>query len=456
MDIPQIFCIPIKNKYLVHAPLHNLTALVNHQALSQIRSGLKTGTKSAAPLQSILERLRTQVIPTPTPRTGPVQTPLFLGIIPTRGCNMACHYCDFAAPKRNSPIMSLDTARQAIDAYFKLLCESGEHHAEVHFFGGEPFFAEKVIHFAVEYARWCAEQHDSCIRFEATSNGLYNANRCQWIADNFDTIVLSLDGPPDIQDCHRPGANGRSTANIIIRNAKIFSDGSVELVIRICVTSETVRRLPEIANWITQEFRPSTVCMETLSLSHNAEIVNFTPPDPWVFARNFDIASRILEEAGIEIIISTADTSNLRLSFCPVGKDALIVSPDGTINACYLLEKDWVNRGLDMRLGQVNGNQFTLSNDAVKRVRQLTVDQRSLCANCLCRFYCAGGCHINHETALPAGHYDHLCIQTRAITIARLLRGMGQHSLANEWLNNLDDLEKSVLQANDRLMAKEN
>jgi uncharacterized protein len=453
MEYADIFCVPIKEKYLIHAPLHRLTALVNSHAVSQIRDALQHKTPVAGSLSSLVHQLQTPVFPYPSPRDNPELSPLFLGLIPTRGCNMGCHYCDFAAPKQDSPVMSLEMARNAIDAYFHLLSESGNRHAEVHFFGGEPFFADRVIHFAVEYARWRADQNQFSVRFEVTSNGLYNTNRCQWIADHFDTIILSLDGMPDIQDRHRPGINGRSTADIIVRNAKIFSDNSIELVIRVCVTSETVERLPEIAHWIAQEFRPSTVCVETLSLSHNAEVINFTPPDPLIFAHCFDAAAHILRQAGIETVISTADTSNPRSSFCPVGKDALIVTPDGAVNACYLLEKDWVNRGLDLQLGKIDGQRFMLADEAVTRARHLTVDHRSLCSNCLCRFYCAGGCHVNHYTEVPAGQYDDQCIQTRAITFTRLLRGMGQDDLADQWLNSTVEIKESVMQKNDHLVA---
>lgn len=446
MNLEDIFFIPVSEKFILYAPLHRLTALVNRQALEQIRGGNETSA-----LRPLFERLYAQDIPTPTSRTGIVNQPLFLGLISTRGCNMSCRYCDFAAPKQDSPTMSLDMARDAVDAYFDLLGETDNQQAEIHFFGGEPFLAENVIHFVVEYAQFLASQRHLALRFEATSNGLWNTNRCRWIADTFDTIVLSLDGPPDIQNYHRPGINGNAAADIIIRNARMLSDSPMELVIRACITDRTVNRMPEIARWISQEFRPSTVCFETLSLSHTAEMVDFAPPDPWAFARNFDQASQILRGSGIETVISTADLRAPRTSFCPVGKDALIVSPDGAVDACYLLQKDWELSGLDMRLGSLRDGQFDLSPEAIQRVRHLNVDNKPLCDDCLCRYSCAGGCHVNHDTAKPAGQYDDQCILTRIITVAQLLRQIGQGALADSWLADQAALEHTVWHANDRL-----
>jgi uncharacterized protein len=451
----DIFAVPVGKKFLFYAPLHQLTALVNLSALHAIRDALLTGDSAPPGLQPIIERLRTPPIPVPTARTGPLTTPLFLGIISTRGCNLACRYCDFAAPKSNSEVMDLALARRAVDSYLNLVCEAGNRNAEVHFFGGEPFYAETVIHFVVEYAASQAAALGLTVRFEATTNGLYNTTRCRWIADHFDAIVLSLDGTPDIQECHRPSLNGHKTADIIVRNARILSEGSVELILRSCITRDTVQRMPEIARWIGREFRPSTVCFETLNASPLSEAAHFAPPDPWEFAQNFDAAAGILQAYGIETVMSSADLRTCRASFCPVGKDALIVSPDGAVDACYLLKKDWEKSGLDLRLGRLNGKGFEIDPAALQSVRDLTVHQKPLCADCFCRYHCAGGCHVNHSTAAAPGEFDNLCVQTRLITIATLLRQIGQHALADAWLGDRDALEAAVWQKTDRLCIEE-
>lgn len=441
----NIFAVPVSGKYLVHAPLHRLTALVNHQAARAIRDGLTTGIPAAGPVGALTVELACPV-PAPTARHGDL-APLFLGLIPTRGCNMACRYCDFAAPKRGSPVMPLATARAALDAYFQLDIPA----PEVHFFGGEPFYAEPVVRFAVEYAALRAAEAGKTVRFEVTTNGLYSAGRCRWTADTFDTVVLSLDGLPDEHDLHRPALNGRGTSGVVIRSARILSEGTAELVLRACVSEQTAPRLPAFARWIGRELRPSTVCLEPLSESPLSRAAGLQPPDPWAFARYFDQAALILAEYGIQTVLSSADLRAPRASFCPVGKDALIVSPDGAVNACYLLDEEWLARGLDMRLGRVNGGAFDLDARAVQRARQMTVDHRPRCANCLCRYYCAGGCHVHHDTQAAPGQYDDLCAQTRLITAAALLRQVGGGGLADDLLADRSLSEAVVYQPDDRL-----
>jgi uncharacterized protein len=442
----DIFSVPVGDKILVYAPLHGAAALVNPAAARLLGEGLYAGAEVPAVLQDLLDLLRQPVAPPPL-RDGPLNDPFFLGLIPTRGCNMACRYCDFAAPKADSPVMSLDTARRAVDAYLDLL-ETDR--AEVHFFGGEPFYAPEVVHFVVEYTSGRAAERGLLVRFEATTNGLYSRSRAEWIAEHFDTVVLSLDGPAGIQNEHRPVRGGKDSFDIVARSAAVFSGGPVELVIRAAVTDQTARSLPEIAQWVSQTFRPSTVCFESLTPSPLAKAAGMRPPDPWEFAENFVRAAGILKEYGIRAVLSTADLDKTGVSFCPVGKDALIVTPGGTVNACYLLEDDWADSGIEMQIGQLNGGHFQIDMDALANVRGLTVDDRQLCQDCLCRYHCAGGCHIHHDTSGAPGAYDDLCVQTRLITIANLLHKIGQPDLAASWMSNRVWQAAAVLQPVDR------
>jgi uncharacterized protein len=446
----DIFAVPILDKTLLYAPLHNLLALVDRRAACEIQSGLESGAASAYPqVQQILSVLQAEAQPAPQARTGALQEPLFLGLIPTRGCNLGCRYCDFPMPKQKEPLMSLRLAREAVDAYLEIQIANAQRHAEVHFFGGEPFFAEEVVHFVVNYTSLKAAELGLRTRFEVTTNGVYRRPRAEWIADHFDTVVLSLDGPADIQELHRPSLNGRSNFILVERSAQIFSQGTVELILRACVTRDTVRRLPEIAYWMAENFRPSTVSFERLTESPLSRAAGLLPPDPWEFARSFEAAAQVLEPYGIETVLSSANLNTLQCSFCPVGKDALIVSPDGAVDACYLLPEEWRRSGLDMRIGHMHSGRLELDTPQLAAVRGLTVHQKPLCTGCLCRYHCAGGCHVNHDASAAPGNYDDLCLQTRLITIAGLLQRLGQASLAQQWLADRPALEQTAWQSPD-------
>ncbi|MEA4906034.1 MAG: radical SAM protein [Anaerolineaceae bacterium] len=379
--------------------------------------------------------------------------PYFLGLLPTRGCNMACRYCDFLSG--DVQVMSIDTVRRSVDAYLDLLCQQRKRTGAVHFFGGEPFHAPQPVQFAVEYTRLQAATAGIGIHFEATTNGNYDPRLARWIADNLDTVVLSLDGPAAAQDLHRPLRGGSPSFPRVTASADIFSAGDCELVLRTCVSQRNVDALPEIADWFARRFHPAGVCFEPLSLSESAHRNGLLPPDPLAYARQFHAAARRLEKDGIPAVLSTADLSRPRVTPCPVGNDALIVSPEGEINACYLLEKEWQAHGLDMTLGQVSPHGFLLDPSAVARVRRFSVYDRPLCTDCFCRFSCAGGCHVHHDTHRPAGQYDDQCIRTRLVTAALLLEELGQGELCAQWLADDHQLAQTAWQVSDRLLDPE-
>jgi uncharacterized protein len=454
--LDNIYAVPVSDQYLIYAPLHHFAALTDHLAAHRIRDGLTLGSDGGTEnLWEIVQVLRTPAEPVPLPREADFR-PAFLGLIPTRGCNLACEYCGFLSAEESEEVMDLGLAREAIDWYLDLMRREGLETAEVHFFGGEPFCAEDVIDFAFHYARLRAAEFGCAVRFEVATNGTFDEDRCRWAADSLDHIVLSLDGPADIQDRHRHRKDGRGSYDSVVRSARLLSEGANELSFRVCVTAETVGRMPEIAAWLCNDFAPGSVSFEPVQPSAPSTAAGLIPPDPWVFARNFSDAAWILEAYGVTPVYAAADITARRVSFCPVGQDVPIVSPDGSINACYLLRQDWEARGLDLRLGKIENGSVLLDGDAVAAARSLNVWNKPLCARCFCKWHCAGGCHVNHVLSSTPGEYDRLCIQTRILTLRNILRALGQGDLARDLLANTGALERAVWRAGDTIAEVEN
>ncbi len=453
MNLTEIFSLPVCSTYLLYAPLHHLAAVVNRSALKEIKESIQQGSTPSKTIDKIFSYLTGSHDPFPQARQGDLVEPYFLGILPTRDCNMACRYCDFL--NNDERVMSLDTARMAVDAYLDLLHQRRKTSGAVHFFGGEPFHAPQVVQFVVEYARLRAKQMSIQLHFEVTTNGNYDEQLGKWISSNIDTVVLSFDGFPDTQNYHRPQRNGKPSYERVAANARLFSSGDCELILRTCVSNRNVEDLPQIADWLRKTFLPAVVCFEPLTATNNARRHQLHSPDPLTYARRFCEAAVLLEEYNIPAILSSADLSQNRVTPCPVGNDALIVSPEGTVNACYLLEKQWQEAGLDMQLGNLTAKGFHIRTEAIDRMRQFSVYNKPLCTDCFCRYHCAGGCHVSHHTARPAGEYDDLCIRTRLVSAALLLDRLGQHQLREDWLNDDSHALLTALQTTDRLSMQE-
>jgi radical SAM protein with 4Fe4S-binding SPASM domain len=400
----------------------------------------------------LLDVLRSPALPAPSPRQGDL-APAFLGMLPTRRCNLACRYCGFMAQAAPGRAMDLKLARHALEWYLRRAGETGRREAEIHYFGGEPFYAPEVLDFTVHYARIRAAEWGVTVRFEAATNGVFGEERAHWAADHLDTIVLSLDGPADVQDRHRPRRNGGGSFESVARNARILSEGAAQLFFRACVTAQTVDRLPEIARWFCDEYRPRGVCFEPVQPLPHARPAGLEPPDAWAFARSFIRAAWVLEACGVETVYAAGDVHARRVSFCPVGQDVVIVSPDGDLNACYLLEQDWQAKGMDLRLGRIEPDgRVALDPTRVAAARRLNVLNKPGCAHCFCKWHCAGGCHVNHTSPGAAGAYDRLCLQTRLISLRNLLKTMGFDDLTPALLADDRALERAARQPSDALM----
>ena len=112
--------------------------------------------------------------------------PLFASYNVTGRCNMKCVFCEWW--KNDIPELPTKKALAAIDS----VCNLG-----VPFFdlsGGEPLLRKDLIVLAKRVAS------HGCLVSMNTNGTLLNEDTVSKIADVFDTVVVSLDGPKDVHD----------------------------------------------------------------------------------------------------------------------------------------------------------------------------------------------------------------------------------------------------------------
>jgi uncharacterized protein len=441
----EFYQIEVGERVLVYAPLKRYAGLFERaevrgllQALNGVEEGVKLHLRQLA--QALLSRADEQV----HWRSGPIASPLFLGLITTRGCNLRCRYCGFLTPLGADLSLSPELAKASIDAYLAILSQVNISVGEVQFFGGEPFFDNEIVEYSLPYARVAAERKGIVLRFEVTTNGFTSRRRIRWVAENFDTVVLSLDGPEQFHDANRPTSNGKGSFRKVFETAKILSHGNCDLVIRVCVTGRSVEHLVEIAGWVAGQFVVSEVCFEPLTVSDRSTVNGLEAPDPYRFAYNFCQAADFLERLGVAAVTSGVDIDRLGSSFCPVGQDAILVAPGGVMDACYLPEENRLREGLELSFGRVTLQPpgFEIDQERLDRIRALCERQAPLCADCFCKYHCAGGCHVNHRNILQAADYDAICLQTRLITTGNILKRIGRKDRYQEWLASLPDQQR--------------
>lgn len=447
----SIFILPVLEKFLLYAPLHELSALLNEAAALQVKHALaKSNPDSLAPeLADLLSVLQSPPAQNPD-RMGELD-PQFLGIIPSRRCNMSCIYCDFGANEALEEVIDPDIVVSAIDYFAALNEQKKKQFFMIQFFGGEPFVDQEIIDIAVHHARLVGSKTGLIPHFEALTNGYFSEQQRTFIKDYFDRIVISFDGFKKYHDRTRPLNSRQGSYEKVVESIKYLSTSNVELSIRCCITSESVNDMKAMAQWFCAEFNPDRVNFETLTPNPETEGAKIYPPDPYQFARNCIRSWRILRATQVEPAYAPVSLDRAQTTSCPVGRDVLIVHPDGTIASCYLLRNDWEARHLDLCVGQVHQHgKVELDFEKIKQLRN-PLYSKSRCENCLCRFGCAGNCHVNCTYPGSSILYTDFCIHTRIITACRLLEAMEQQSIADELLDDSSALKNLALQKSDHL-----
>jgi len=347
--------------------------------------------------------------------------------------------------------MSLSMAGAAVTWYAHFLRQSEQQRMEIHFFGGEPFVARDVVETVIHRSRAMAARHNLEPHFEVSTNGVFEADYARFVGDYFHAVVLSFDGFQEIHDRHRPIDTLRGSFDAVRQSALLLSESPTELCLRCCVSSFNVEQLEEIADWFCREFQPAAINFEPLSANPQSQAAGLRPPDPYEFVQNYTQARKTVLNYGIKPVYAATEGDAMRTSFCPVGKDTLIVSPDGRISSCYLPQSIWREHGLDMDVGRIDQNGLvTIDQTAISRLRHLVTD-KPRCTNCFCRWTCAGGCHVSHTYPGSSLHYEDFCIQTRLLTACKLLEEMGQEQVAESLLADKVAMETLALQTSDRI-----
>ena len=194
------------------------------------------------------------------------------------------------------------------------------------------------------------------LRLEVVTNGMYDQATATFVGDYFDTVVLSIDGLPDIHNLLRPRPNGLPSHESVVGTAAILSQSQCDLVFRCCITDGNVEAMPEITAWLCEDFSPSAIHFEPIQVTSESSAAHISPAAPYVFARRFWDSWKLGHSLGVDIRFSGGMPGSGE-GFCPARNDGLIVSPDGRISSCYALQLDWKKRGLDLDLGFIRDGE---------------------------------------------------------------------------------------------------
>ncbi|NLV22304.1 MAG: thioether cross-link-forming SCIFF peptide maturase [Syntrophomonadaceae bacterium] len=311
-------------------------------------------------------------------------------------CNMKCRYCfasqgDFGM---EAGIMSLETGKRALDY---LMEQSGPiSNLEVDFFGGEPLLAADMLKHLVAYGRELERTWNKHINFTLTTNALLITDEIiDFVQAENISVILSLDGRPQINDRHRILNNGAGTYDLILPRIKKMVDSKPKsYYIRGTFTkknldfSEDLRHIAELG-FDSISLEPAVGEDNGYSIQEEdlgqvlAEYERLTD-----LLYEYKRAGRKIDFFHYNLDMQKGPCLAKRLSGCGAGMEYLVVTPNGDIYPCHQFvgEKEFL-------LGNIFNGQLNeqLRSDFAGNHLQ----NKSECRKCWARYFCGGGCHAN-------------------------------------------------------------
>jgi len=142
----------------------------------------------------------------------------------TQNCNFRCKYCIYT-PKKNTKqrthsqkSMSWETAKAAVDFLWNHSVDSKS--VNVGFYGGEPLIEFGLIQKTIKYCKYLFEGKE--LSFNITCNGsLLTPEVIRFLSRNSVNLMISLDGPKNINDKNRVFVNGDGTFNKVMEGINL-------------------------------------------------------------------------------------------------------------------------------------------------------------------------------------------------------------------------------------------
>ena len=318
-----------------------------------------------------------------------------LVLCPTSTCNLNCIYCSGSANRKSNTKMNWELAKSAIDFFFDHILVSGPYTLQFHG-AGEPTANFEVLKRSVEYARKIAITKGEEVLVRLTTNGLMNENSAAWLAENVNHVTLSIDGPPDIHNTHRPTSKGGESYNTVSKTLRLLDRAGVVKRLNTVITPDSLPRMEEILNHIRSICSVEEIRILPMSFCGNCEINNISPLNMDDFKKNYDRIMPLVSKLGFKAKSYIEQFDYFTDYYCGACGFNMVVSPDGNISTCVEVLEENDAGAQEMIIGHYNKEhgKIYVEWDKVHYLRKRSHVNLTPCADCTFKTNCAGSCLV--------------------------------------------------------------
>lgn len=319
----------------------------------------------------------------------------------TENCNNRCEYCcyhDKFQKQFAKGTMCFETAKTAVD--FFMAHSTHSLRSNISFYGGEPLLQLDIMSRIITYTNSHYAYRN--ISYNFTTNGLLldNDKFISFLVDNDVSVLVSLDGPPELHDRYRRDAQGNATYERIITNLRRIMKDYPEYFYRrihynaVLCPPYDMDLLNDFNSRIMQPYRLSRLNKTPYFTEHFCQGNNDCDKDISFDFIGFGQMSECVKRYTIERlryiypVFTKQDHSKkqadkvCRINTCVPLFNRLFIRPDGSIHICESVnEKDEY-----LSLGNIWGD--ILLEKSISLVDHLIRIRNSSCQECWAFRFC--------------------------------------------------------------------
>lgn len=310
-------------------------------------------------------------------------------------CNLDCVYCLTDPSYGPATKLELGVIAAAAEVIAENCRRKGRLFYGVFHGGGEPTLHRERVESALALLDKVASAHGVELFRYVGTNGVMPEEKAVWLARHFDLIGLSCDGPAEIQNSQRPRLDGRGTSHILERTACILREEGCRLHVRTTITSASLNRQAEIANYICQQFSPEEIHFEPVYLGGRTNAATgLDAHQASKFVTHFLKAREIAREQGILLMSSGSRPDSIHGPYCHVFRHTLNLVPGGVATACFKVTDAAQVEEKGVTIGTLNREmgRFEIDHSRVRELRRRLDVIPAECVGCFSRYHCAREC----------------------------------------------------------------
>ena len=333
----------------------------------------------------------------------------------TRICNLRCHYCNEWEDTKT--VMSFRTLAQLTN---RALGHPDAKAVTFIWHGGEPLVRGRDFYNKALYLQKHCRRDRQTVKNAIQTNGtLVNADWARYFNRHNWDVGLSMDGPKQLHDAHRPRIGGRGSYDSAVRAIDEFQNHGVRFGVLVVVTDDTLELGPdEMFDWLIargiQSFaflrlRPPS--LPDVTYDPEADYLTmhrFNEYERRVFDRWYELDDERIGVREYDTILSALVGGTPTI--CTMAGNCtgrhLGVNVNGDIYHCdrYVTDRDY-------HLGNVHRNTFAemFEGEQVRTLKQRNAERVRGYADCPWLSICNGGCPHDAYIAARSPGYDPTC-----------------------------------------------